>query len=95
MALERLLDEAAESSAQAVLISTIVTHGDVHKQHMRRLNQLAEQRGLSRRLLLMAGGTQVSDALARHCSLDAGFGRGATGWEVASVLVRALREREK
>jgi D-ornithine 4,5-aminomutase subunit beta len=91
---ERLLDAAEEKGARAVLISTIVTHADVHKQHMRRLHGLAQERGMRRRLVLVAGGTQVTDDLARACGMDAGFGRGATGWEVASFLVRRLREIE-
>jgi len=45
-------------------------------------------------LLLVAGGTQVTDTLARDCGLDAGFGRGTSGWQVASFLVRTLRERQ-
>jgi len=88
---ERLLDAAAETHARAVLISTIVTHGDVHKQHMRRLSVLARERGLRDRLILVAGGAQVTDDLARGCGLDAGFGRGTRGRDVASFLVRALR----
>jgi D-ornithine 4,5-aminomutase subunit beta len=89
---ERLLDAAQEDGAQVVLVSTIVTHGDVHKQHMRRLNALAEQRGVRKQLLLVAGGTQVTDKVARDCGMDAGFGRGATGWEVASFLVKKMRQ---
>ncbi len=87
---ERLLDVAAETAARAVLISTIVTHADVHMQHMRRLSALAQQRGLRSQLLLIAGGAHVSDKLARECGMDAGFGRGTTGREVASFLVREL-----
>ncbi|MBI4523725.1 MAG: LuxR family transcriptional regulator [Deltaproteobacteria bacterium] len=44
--LEGVLDEAARTGARAVLVSTIVTHADVHKQHMRRLHELARRRGL-------------------------------------------------
>jgi len=66
----------------------------VHLQQMRRLAELAEQRGLRERLLLVAGGGRVSDQLARKCGLDAGFGRGTTGWEVASFLVRALQGKQ-
>jgi D-ornithine 4,5-aminomutase subunit beta len=91
---ERLLDVAMDTGACAVLISTIVTHSDIHKQHMRRLHELAEARGLRDRLILVAGGTQISDEIARACHLDAGFGRGTTGREVASFLVRALREKQ-
>jgi D-ornithine 4,5-aminomutase subunit beta len=90
---ERVLDAAVETNARAALISTIVTHGDVHKRHMRDLSTLAERRGLRDRLLLVAGGAQVTDALARECGMDAGFGRGTKGRDVASFLVRALRGR--
>ena len=41
---------------------------------------------------LVAGGAQVTDELARECGMDAGFGRGATGWDVASYLVKTLRK---
>ena len=61
---------------------------------MLRLHELAEARGLRDRLLLVAGGTQVTDDMARECHMNAGFGRGATGREVASFLVRALRETQ-
>ena len=91
----RLLDAAAETGALAVLVSTIVTHGDIHKRHMRQLHALAVERGLRKRLVLVAGGAQVSDQLARECGLDAGFGRGARGWDVASFLVRRLRSLQE
>jgi D-ornithine 4,5-aminomutase subunit beta len=92
--IERLLDVAQQTAARAVLISTIVTHGHVHEDNMRRLHALAQQRGVRARLVLAAGGTQVTDALARACGMDGGFGRGATGRDVASFLVRTLRARE-
>jgi len=94
VSVERLLDAAEQSRARAILISTIVTHGDVHKRHMRQLHALAQQRGLRRRLVLIAGGTQINDELARACGMDAGFGRGTTGRQVASFLVTRLRELE-
>jgi D-ornithine 4,5-aminomutase subunit beta len=94
VSIERLLDAAERTGARAVLISTIVTHAHVHQQNMRRLHMLARRRGLRERLVLVAGGTQVTDELARECGMDAGFGRGATGRDVASFLVCALRRRE-
>jgi D-ornithine 4,5-aminomutase subunit beta len=89
--LERLLDEVERTGAQAVLVSTIITHEDVHRRHIRRLHELALERGLRHRILLIAGGTQVTDELARACGADAGFGRGTKGRDVASFLVRKLR----
>ena len=92
--LERLLDVVEELAARAILVSTIVTHADVHKRNMERLEELAQARGLRDQLVLIAGGTQVTDELARDCGMDAGFGRGTTGRDVASFLVRKLRATE-
>ena len=94
MPVEQVLHAAEETNAHAVLISTMVTHTNVHKKHMQRLHQLAKQRGLRKGLVLIAGGTQITNELALECGLDAGFGRGATGRDVASCLVRKMRERE-
>jgi D-ornithine 4,5-aminomutase subunit beta len=93
--LDRLLEAAAEIGARAVMISTLVTHANVHKQHMRDLHKLAQQRGLRQRLVLIAGGTQITDELARECGMDAGFGRGTKGRDVASFIVRRLRSLTK
>ncbi len=92
---DKVLDAAIEHAAQAVLISTIITHADVHRENMRKLADLAVEKGVRDRLLLIAGGTQVTDAMARECGLDAGFGRGTHGHEVASFIVRALEKREQ
>jgi D-ornithine 4,5-aminomutase subunit beta len=89
--LERVLDAAERHGARVVLISTIVTHRDVHRRQMQRLHELAVARSVRGRLLLVAGGTQVTDALAREFGMDAGFGRGTTGQDVASFIVRRLR----
>jgi D-ornithine 4,5-aminomutase subunit beta len=91
---EQLLNEAVENHACAILVSTIVTHAHVHEENMRRLHELATERGVRDRLLLLAGGTQVTDELARDCGMDGGFGRGTMGCDVASFLVRTLRQRE-
>ena len=88
---DRLLDVAVETGAQAILISTIVTDADIHQAHMRHLDELARARGLRGRLVLVAGGAQITDELARQCGLDGGFGRGTTGRQVGSFLVRALQ----
>lgn len=89
--IERVIEAAQKFDARAVLISTIVTHEHVHEQHMRNLHELAKKHGLRDRLLLVAGGGQVTDELARKCGMDAGFGQGTTGRDVGSFLVRALK----
>ena len=93
--LERVLEAAEAMGTRAVLISTIVTHAGIHTQNMARLHELAAERGLRDRLILIVGGTQVTDELARECGLDAGFGRGTTGRDVASFLVERMRAGER
>ena len=90
---EKVLDAALEHAAQIVLISTIITHGDMHRNNMQKLADLAVEKGARDKLLLISGGTQVTDELARSWGMDAGFGRGAKGIGVASFVVTTMRER--
>jgi D-ornithine 4,5-aminomutase subunit beta len=91
--IEKVLDAAIEHAASAVLISTIITHGDMHRRNMEKLADLAAEKGVREKLLLIAGGTQVTDELAREWGMDAGFGRKTKGVDVASCIVRTMRER--
>jgi len=91
--IEKALDVAIEHAASAVLISTIITHGDVHRDMMQKLSDLAEEKGVREKLLLIAGGTQVTDEIACTSGMDAGFGRRTKGLAVASFIVREMRER--
>ena len=93
MPVEKVLDAAIEHAADAVLISTIITHGDMHRQNMEKLADLAVEKGVRDKVLLISGGTQVTDELARSWGMDAGFGRGTKGINVASFIVKAMRER--
>jgi D-ornithine 4,5-aminomutase subunit beta len=88
-----VLDAAIEHAAQVVLISTIITHGDMHRENMEKLADLAAEKGVRDKLLLIAGGTQVSDKQARAWGMDAGFGRKTKGVDVASFIVETMRER--
>jgi D-ornithine 4,5-aminomutase subunit beta len=92
VSIEKVVDAALEVDADAILISTIISHADIHRRNMRRLHDLCLERGVRERFLLVAGGTQVSDELARSCGMDAGFGRGTKGIEVADFLVRARQQ---
>jgi D-ornithine 4,5-aminomutase subunit beta len=91
--IEKVLDAAIEHAASAVLISTIITHGEIHRIMMQKLADLAEEKGVRDRLLLISGGTQVTDELARSWGMDAGFGRKTKGIDVASFIVETMRER--
>jgi D-ornithine 4,5-aminomutase subunit beta len=93
VSVEKLLDAAVEHGASAVLISTIITHGDMHRENMEKLADLAAEKGVRDKLLLIAGGTQITDEQAREWGMDAGFGRKTKGLDVASFIVRTMRDR--
>ena len=90
---EKVLDAAIEHAAQVVLISTIITHGDMHRANMEKLADLAAEKGIRDKVLLIAGGTQVTDEQAKSWGMDAGFGRRTKGIDVASFVVKTMRER--
>lgn len=92
--LTKLVDAAIETGADAILISTIISHNDVHRTMMKRLNELTIEKGVRDKLLLIAGGTQVNRDMAAETGLDATFGRGTKGIMVVDAMVKALRARE-
>ncbi|MDI6601061.1 MAG: D-ornithine 4,5-aminomutase subunit OraE [Thermoanaerobacteraceae bacterium] len=91
--IEKVVNAAIEIDADAILISTIITHADIHRINMRKLHELCVEKGIRDRVILVSGGTQVTDEMAKECGLDAGFGRGTKGIHVASFLVKALKEK--
>ncbi len=92
--LEKVVDAAIETAADAILISTIISHADIHRINMRRLHELCQEKGIRDKVTLVAGGTQVTNDLAVEEGMDAGFGRGTHGHEVASFLVKKRRGEE-
>ncbi|MDQ7793453.1 MAG: D-ornithine 4,5-aminomutase subunit OraE [bacterium] len=92
---DKLIDAARELDAEAILASTIITHADVHRKNLTRLAELCREKGVRDRFILLGGGTQITDELARQCGLDGGFGRGTRGRDVASFLVRRREDRQE
>lgn len=90
---EKVVNAAIEINADAILISTIITHADIHRLNMRRLDQLCREKGIRSKIMLVAGGTQVTNEIAVESGMDAGFGRGTHGIDVASFMVRERRRR--
>ncbi|MCF8009173.1 MAG: cobalamin-dependent protein [Halanaerobiales bacterium] len=87
----KAVDAAIEIDADAILISTIISHNDIHRTNMKKLNDLCVEKGIRDKLILIAGGTQVNNEMAVKAGLDAGYGRGTHGDDVASFLVKKLR----
>jgi D-ornithine 4,5-aminomutase subunit beta len=59
---------------------------------MKRLHELCVEKGIRDRIILVAGGTQVSPEIAKEQGIDRGFGRGTKGIHVATFLVERRRE---
>lgn len=93
--LEKLVDAAIETKAQAILASTIITHNDIHIKNMKKLSDLCIEKGVRDKILLIGGGTQVTNDIARDNGMDAGFGRGSHGNHVATFIVEELKKREE
>jgi D-ornithine 4,5-aminomutase subunit beta len=89
----KLVDAAIETGAQAILISTIISHNDIHKAQMKKLADLCVERGIREKIILIAGGTQVNRDMAKETGLDATFGRGTHGIDVVNVMVKILMSR--
>jgi D-ornithine 4,5-aminomutase subunit beta len=91
--LGKLIDAAIETGAHAILISTVISHNDIHRMQMRKLAELCQEKGIREKLILIAGGTQVTRAMAAETGLDATFGRGTKGIHVVDAMVKNLKAR--
>ncbi len=84
----KLIDAAIETNADAILMSTIISHDDIHYKNMKKTHDLAVEKGIRDKIIIIAGGTQVTPESAKKQGMDAGFGRGTKGHHVASFLVK-------
>lgn len=89
---EKLVDAAIELNADAILASTIISHDDIHYKNMKRIHELAVEKGIRDKVIIVAGGTQVTPEIAVKQGVDAGFGRGSKGVHVATFLVKKRKE---
>ncbi len=86
--IEKMIDAAIESNADAILVSTVISHDGIHYKNMKKLHDLAVEKGVRDKLLLISGGTQVSQELSIKNGMDTGFGRGTKGIHVATYIVK-------
>jgi len=91
--IQKLVDAAVELNADAILMSTIISHDEIHYKNMKRIHEYAIERGIRDKIIIIAGGTQVTPEIAVKQGVDAGFGRGTKGIHVASFLVKKKREK--
>jgi D-ornithine 4,5-aminomutase subunit beta len=89
---ENLVDAAVELKADVILASTIISHDDIHYKNMKRIHELAIEKGIRDNIIIAAGGTQVNPENAVKQGIDAGFGRNSHGIDVATFIVEKRRE---
>ncbi|WP_346935053.1 D-ornithine 4,5-aminomutase subunit OraE [Clostridium sp.] len=92
---EKLIDAAIETKAQAIIMSTIITHNDVHTKNMKKIHDLCIEKGVRDRFIIACGGTQVTNEIAVAHGMDAGFGRGTHGNNVASFIIETLMKKDQ
>jgi beta-lysine 5,6-aminomutase beta subunit len=90
---ERLLQIAKEKSADAILVSQVVTQRDVHRDNARHFVEQAKTAGVAGKTTLLLGGPRVDHKLALELGFDAGFGPGTKPSDVANFVVHALLRR--
>jgi len=92
--IEKFVDAAIEMDADCIMMSTIISHDETHYKNMRKLHDYAVEKGVRDKLILVAGGTQVTPEIARKNKMDQGFGRGTKGHHVASFIVDKHKEKK-
>ena len=74
--IEKLVDAAIELNAGAIMISTIISHDDIHYKNMKKLHETCVEKGIRDNIILIAGGTQVTPELARTKRYGSGLRTG-------------------
>jgi beta-lysine 5,6-aminomutase beta subunit len=86
----RLARLCAETRADAVLVSQVVTQRDVHRENARQLVDELGRLGIREKVVAVLGGPRIDHRLAAELGYDAGFGSGTRPSDVASYLVGAV-----
>lgn len=88
-----LIRRAKEKSADAILVSQVVTQRDVHKDNSRQFIEEAKKQGVYGHATLLLGGPRVDHKLAMELGFDAGFGPGTKPSDVANFIVHQVLQR--
>jgi beta-lysine 5,6-aminomutase beta subunit len=91
---EELVARAKQEKADAILVSQVVTQGNVHLANLTNLSELLEAEGWRDRVVLVAGGPRITHALALELGFDAGFGAMTRPQDVASYLAQEVLRRK-
>ncbi len=90
----KIVDAAIELNADAILASTIISHDEIHYKNMKKIHDYCVEKGIRDDIILICGGTQVTPELAVKNGMDAGFGRGSKGVDVATFMVKQYKKND-
>lgn len=88
-----LIARARELSADAILVSQVVTQREVHKDNSKEFIEEVKAAGLYGKVTLLMGGPRVDHKLALALGFDAGFGPGTKPSDVANFIAHSLLKR--
>jgi len=91
---EDLIQRSIKGSADAILVSQVVTQRDVHKDNSRQFIEAAKAAGIHGKTLLLLGGPRVDHKLALELGFDAGFGPGTKPSDVANYIVHQVLKKQ-
>jgi beta-lysine 5,6-aminomutase beta subunit len=90
----RLVERAQAESADAVLVSQVVTQRDAHVTNTKEMSAaFRESYASDRRPLMIVGGPRFDESMADELGVDRVFARGTTPGEVASYITHQLVTR--
>jgi beta-lysine 5,6-aminomutase beta subunit len=87
---DQLAARAKALSADAILVSQVITQRNCHKENALAFSELAVREGWRSKVVLLLGGPRIDHKLALELGFDAGFGPGTKPADVASFLVDRL-----
>jgi len=91
---EEFIEKAKELKADVLLVSQTVTQKDIHIPNLVELVEMLEAEGMREKVILVCGGSRISNELAKELGYDAGFGVNTYAKHVASFAVREMVARE-
>jgi beta-lysine 5,6-aminomutase beta subunit len=91
---EEFIKKAIELKADVLLVSQTVTQKNIHVGNLTNLVELLEAEGIREKIILICGGSRITNELAKELGYDAGFGPGTYGDVVATFFIKEIVRRK-
>lgn len=91
---EEFVRYAVKHKADCLLVSQTVTQKDVHIANLSQLADMCEAAGIRSKVVLVCGGSRITNELAKELGYDAGFGAGKFADDVAAFLINDMKGRK-